>query len=78
MITLVVVQMVSLRTMELVPDVRLDVPLVRLLQLVTLVLMLEEILLTTVHVWLVSMMLELEFAPLAVQAVLLARVRLLV
>lgn len=75
-ITLVPVLMVSMKTTELVTNVLPNVPLVKFLHLVTPVLMSTEILTTTVHVLLVSMMPLSINVQHAIQAVLLAQVQL--
>lgn len=75
-ITLALVQMVSMKIMELATNVLLNVVLVKLPQLVILVLMLTEILTTIALVLLDSMMLELINVPNVIQAVPLAQVLL--
>lgn len=75
-ITLVPVQMVSMKITELATNVLLNVPPVKLPQLVTLALMSTEILTTTVHVLLASTMPESTNVPNATQAAPLAQVLL--
>jgi hypothetical protein len=67
-----------LKTTAHAPDAQPDAPHAQLLQHATFVLIQEETSLTTVHVLLVSTILELTNALLAVQAVPLAQVPLLV
>ena len=75
-ITLVAAQMVSMKITELATNVPLNVPPVKLPQLVTLVLMSTEISTTTVHVLLASTMPESTNVPNAIQAAPLAQVLL--